>query len=187
MEEGAMPRDRIAMLGDSLTEYNVWTSIDPEAEVINFGLSGDTTGGMKYRLGRVVLANPDLIILQAGINDLSQGREPSEIVEGHQTIWKSLSDKLPKLKILVCSLAPLNERMFGWPTATLRNARVLRTNELLCEAAKKAGWDWLDLYGPLSDESGSLPERFTDDGVHLTAPAYEVWVETLRKWLADRG
>lgn len=181
-----MGPERIVMLGDSLTEFNKWDAIDPEAEVINHGLSGDTTGGMVYRLGRVALARPDLVIIQAGINDLSQGRDPLEIAAGHKRIWASLAEKAPQAKILVCSLAPLKEDKFGWPAGTLTNKGVRRANEALEAAAKEAGLMWLDLYGPLSDETGSLPDHFTDDGVHLTAPAYEVWVAVLAAWLAGR-
>lgn len=179
-----MGPERIVMLGDSLTEFNRWSEIDPEAEVINHGLSGDTTGGVIYRLNRVALANPDLIILQIGINDISQGRDPADVVAGHKRIWAALLEKLPKVKILVCSLAPLNERMFAWATTTLLNSRVIRTNQLLKQAVDEAGLKWLDLYGPMSDESGSLPNHMTEDGVHLTAPAYEVWTAALKTWLA---
>jgi lysophospholipase L1-like esterase len=182
-----MGPDRIVMLGDSLTEFNRWDRIDPDSEVLNHGLSGDTTAAMPYRLGRVGLARPDLIILQAGINDLSQGREPAEIVQSHRRIWSALSEKAPKAKLLVCSLAPLHEGKFGWPSSTLTNERVRRTNELLYEAVNEAGLMWLDLYGPLGGEEGSLSDAMTQDGVHLTAPAYELWGAVLSGWLAARA
>ena len=179
--------ERIVMLGDSLTEYNVWNGIEPEAEVINHGLSGDTTGGLIYRLGRVALARPDLIVLQIGINDLSQGRDPEEIVAGHRRVWAALAEKAPASKLLVCSLAPVEEDIFGWPTMTLSNKRVLKTNELLEAAVREAGLDWLDLYGPLSAAAETATGRLTQDGVHLTGLAYAVWTAVLRAWLESRG
>jgi lysophospholipase L1-like esterase len=175
---------RIVMLGDSLTEFNRWDGIDPEAEVINLGLSGDTVAAMPYRLGRVALAKPDLIILQAGINDLSQGRPPEEIVEGHGRLWVSIHCLLPKASLLVCSLAPLEEGKFGWPTTTLSNSRVRQTNERLAQAAREAALQHLDLFEPLS--AAGRAGELTQDGVHLTAPAYEVWMAVLKVWLADR-
>jgi lysophospholipase L1-like esterase len=177
----------IAMLGDSLTEFNRWDDVDPDSEVVNFGLSGDTTGGLIYRLNRVALARPNLILLQVGINDLSQGRSPLEIVAGHERIWAALAAKVPGAALVVCSLAPLKEDKFGWSTGTLRNDRVREANALLAEAARRASLEYLDLYGPLSGPDGALPDRMTDDGVHLTAPAYEVWTATVKAYLAGRA
>ena len=174
------------MLGDSLTEFNRWDEVDPDAEVVNFGLSGDTTGGLIYRLNRVALAKPSLIFLQVGVNDLSQGRSPLDIVAGHRRIWEALASKIPGARLVVCSLAPLNESMFGWPAGTLRNERVRETNALLAEAVRQAGLEYLDLYGPMAGPDGVLPERMTDDGVHLTAPAYEVWVAAIKDFLAPK-
>jgi lysophospholipase L1-like esterase len=84
-------------------------------------------------------------------------------------------------------LAPLKEDKFGWSTGTLRNDRVRETNALLAEAARRASLEYLDLYGPLSGPDVALPDRMTDDGVHLTAPAYEVWTATVKAFLAGRA
>ncbi|MDR1657968.1 MAG: GDSL-type esterase/lipase family protein [Deltaproteobacteria bacterium] len=174
----------IVMLGDSLTEYNRWDEAAPEAKVINQGLSGDTTGGLFYRLNLTVHNRPDLIFLQIGINDLSQGRTPEEIVAGHRRIWNALAERAPQAQLVVCSLAPISDEKFNWSSGTISNNRVRATNDLLLEAVRQASLKYLDLYKPLSDESGTLPDEFTDDGVHLAAPAYEVWVATLKSFLA---
>lgn len=72
---------RVICMGDSLTygygvsRAEVWTALISDAlgkvEVINRGISGDTTGGMLARLERDVLSErPDLVILMGGSNDI---------------------------------------------------------------------------------------------------------------------
>ncbi|MDR2442319.1 MAG: GDSL-type esterase/lipase family protein [Deltaproteobacteria bacterium] len=180
-----MDQKVIVMLGDSLTEFNRWDKISNEATVINQGLSGDTTGGLYYRLNLTVHAKPDLIFLQIGINDLSQGRSPEDIASGLKRLCEALVSRLPQARLVVCSLAPVGEDKFSWNTTTLTNAMVKATNELIEAYAQQMGLYYLDLYGPLSDETGNLPDEFTDDGVHLAAPAYEVWQATLVRYLAQ--
>jgi lysophospholipase L1-like esterase len=171
------------MLGDSLTEYNIWDGLDPQAKIINLGLSGDTGMGVLFRLNRVFQSQPDLVFLQVGINDLSQGRKPQEIVSTSERIWAGIKNYCPEAKIIVCSLAPVLEEKFCWDTEVLRNSRIRQTNSLLAQKALEAKLDYIDLYAPLADQEQKLPDNFTDDGVHLTAAAYEVWMLTLQKYL----
>ncbi|MDR1085405.1 MAG: GDSL-type esterase/lipase family protein [Deltaproteobacteria bacterium] len=181
-----MPEEQtIVMLGDSLTEFNVWDSLAPKARIVNLGLSGDTTMGIFFRLNLVVHQKPDLVFLQAGINDLSQGRTPLEVSENHEKIWQSLLSRVPWAKLLVCSLAPVREEKFCWDTEVLKNSRVRQANDLLIRKAQAHNLDYIDLYKALSDNNNELPDRFTDDGVHLTAAAYEVWLATLKNFLVN--
>ncbi|MDR0547973.1 MAG: GDSL-type esterase/lipase family protein [Deltaproteobacteria bacterium] len=173
----------IVTLGDSLTEGSRWDELDTTAKVINFGLSGDTALGLYFRLNRVALAKPSLIFLQIGINDLSQGREPEELVKAHRRIWETLAGNCPLAQLVVCSLAPVRESKFLWVAQYLTNARVRETNDLLVAAAREARLNYVDLYEPLADPNRELYDRFTTDGVHLTPAAYEVWLKTLKDFL----
>jgi acyl-CoA thioesterase-1 len=82
---------RLAALGDSLTAG--WglppsESFTAELErslaakgldvrVVNFGISGDTTAGGVARVGAVVAAKPDGVILELGANDALRGFDPA--------------------------------------------------------------------------------------------------------------
>ena len=74
----------VLALGDSLTEGLGVKQVDnypsilekllPEnIQVINAGLSGETSSGLKSRLNWVLTQNPDLIILNIGANDAMRG------------------------------------------------------------------------------------------------------------------
>jgi len=49
------------------------------AQVVNAGVSGDTTAGGLARLDAALAAKPDLIILELGANDMLRGVEPATV------------------------------------------------------------------------------------------------------------
>jgi lysophospholipase L1-like esterase len=174
------------MLGDSLTEFWNWAPLNPKALVLNFGVSGDTTMGAWARLGEVLEVKPDKIFVQIGINDLSQGRSPLEVSLGHARIWGEIRNILGCGSILiVCSLTPLREDKFDWPSPNLNNERVKQTNSLLKKAADLEKRTFVDLFSLISDDTGQLREDMSLDGAHLSAKAYGVWLEALRPYATN--
>lgn len=87
---------RIAALGDSITygygvcRKDVWTALLQEKmghEVMNFGISGDTTAGMLARFNAHVLPEkPQVLILIGGSNDLLMGLDPVHASANLKTI-----------------------------------------------------------------------------------------------------
>jgi acyl-CoA thioesterase-1 len=90
---GAAGPVRIVALGDSLThgyglppdqafpaQLDVWLAAHgaPEAEVINAGVSGDTTAGGRARLAWSLADGADALIVALGGNDLLRGIDPAE-------------------------------------------------------------------------------------------------------------
>ena len=46
------PKGRIAMVGDSLTEFAPWSGMFPDEDIANYGISGDTVDGVLARARR---------------------------------------------------------------------------------------------------------------------------------------
>ncbi|MDR2302326.1 MAG: GDSL-type esterase/lipase family protein [Deltaproteobacteria bacterium] len=189
--------DKIVLLGDSLTEYWNWSELTNKLQVVNQGIGGDTSMGLLSRVGYAADLRPKVISLQVGINDLSQGLEPSEIADNHLLIWKEINKKTPQTHLIVSSLMPIRLDRLGWASDTLHNGRVRKTNEILKANYLKVkngqagdlrferGLSWLDLYSLCADLEGELPAHMTDDGVHLTWSAYWTWTEALKRHLAS--
>ena len=76
---------KIICLGDShtyglgISRSDIWTKVSGGmlgAEIINKGISGDTTGGMLSRLDKDVFSlKPDAVFLMGGTNDLIAGAD----------------------------------------------------------------------------------------------------------------
>ncbi|WP_226886935.1 arylesterase [Nisaea nitritireducens] len=81
------------------------TGID--AEVVNAGVSGDTSAGGRARLDWALASNPHAVILELGANDGLRGLEPAETRRNLDAILTALDEKgLPVL--LAGMLAPPN-------------------------------------------------------------------------------
>lgn len=85
---------RIVFLGDSVTEgYGVsdstcWVAAMP-GDIINHGISGDTTAGMLRRfIPHVIREHPDYVVIMGGINDLSEGRSLQSVKQNLQTMYE---------------------------------------------------------------------------------------------------
>lgn len=76
---------KIVCLGDShtyglgISRSDIWTrlaAMELNADIINKGVSGDTTGGMLSRLEKdVFLEKPDAVFIMGGTNDLIAGAD----------------------------------------------------------------------------------------------------------------
>lgn len=175
-------RPRVIFLGDSLTAGGPWAAALPEIEAVNLGVSGDTTAMILARLDQVVEARPEIIFLQAGINDFGRRESERIILDNHRAIWRRLQEELPGLRLVLVSLLPVSERRYpGW------NGRIRDFNRQLRAEAEKQGLTFIDLQDRLVDKDGQLSPDFSPDGLHLTIPGYGPWVMAVKSELAEKN
>ena len=120
-EAAAAPPVKILVLGDSLSAgYNLPTdqSFPSQLEkalragglhvdVINAGVSGDTSAGGRARLEWALKAKPDVAILELGANDGLRGLDPAQTFANLDAIVTRL--KRDDIRVLVAGmLAPPN-------------------------------------------------------------------------------
>jgi len=163
----------VVMLGDSLTQRGEWWELLGRP-VANRGISSDTVADVAARLDDVVALEPKVLFLLVGANDLRLGATPEALAARHAELVAALRRRVPHARVVVESLLPIR----GEPAGGRTGAAIRRANELLRPDA-----DWLDLHAKLADASGQLDERYSFDGVHLTAAGYRVWAEALRPYL----
>jgi len=179
----------VVLLGDSITEGFEVAKYFPGRRVLNRGIGADVVGnampaddprGVLQRLNESVFdcAATDVFIL-IGINDLNTGRTVESMEVGYRELLKRIRERLPAVNIHVQSVLPTRG-----PHAK-QNAPVLAFNEKLKKLAEEFACGWIDLHRLMRDEKGELKAEFTNDGLHLTEPAYRLWrAEVLRalKW-----
>lgn len=170
----------VLMLGDSLTEGNVWGRAFPACRVVNLGLGGDTCAGVWGRLDEAAAAEPDLIFLMIGTNDFLKGFSAEEILEGHRRIWTELGQKLSRARLHVQSVPPYMEEALPGLSP---NLDIMAVNRLLADEADKRALPFIDVFSALADVDRQLPAEYTSDGVHLTSPAYRLWEDLLRPFI----
>ena len=169
----------IVALGDSLMagwglEYGDSLPVQLEAwlneaglsvEVVNAGVSGDTTAGGIARLDWVLGNGPDLVIVELGANDALRGLDPATTRANLDSILVQLKERRVKI-LLAGMLAPPN----------LGDEYAEAFNSIYPELADKHG---VMLYPFILDGVAAKPELNQDDGMHPNARGVAVIVERL--------
>jgi acyl-CoA thioesterase-1 len=75
-----------------------------DANVINAGLSGDTTAGGLMRIDRLLNQPIDIFVLELGINDAIRGISPQISLKNLQAIVDKVKAKHPKVKLVLLGM-----------------------------------------------------------------------------------
>ena len=73
----------IVFLGDSLSDGAEWSELFSRQDILNRGISGDTSTGVLDRLDEVVRHQPKKIFLLIGINDIARDISPEQNMPQH--------------------------------------------------------------------------------------------------------
>ncbi len=146
----------------------------------NLCVSGATSADVLNRqLERGVAADPNLVTLGIGINDIGHGLEVEEFAENYDAILKRLKEGT-QATIVVSNLPDISSAP-RIPT-TLRSEyqqRIILFNRKLEEIANRHGVVIFDVFGITHEQLARHPEYFSADGFHPSDPGYELWAEQM--------
>jgi hypothetical protein len=80
------PKGQIAMVGDSLTEFAPWSGMFPDADIANYGISGDTVDGVVARVPTILASHAKKVFVMIGINNLRKGQSVSSIIPTYRKL-----------------------------------------------------------------------------------------------------
>jgi (4-O-methyl)-D-glucuronate---lignin esterase len=181
----------VLFMGDSITD--AWRNRPPNGgqevqqkyfghlKVANFGIAGDTTQGVLWRLqnGEGEGFKPKAIMLMIGTNNTSRN-SPPEIAEGIEAVVAELRKDFPEARILLLAV---------FPRSTPGNPLRGKIDEINARIAKLNDLDhifYLDIGGKFLDADGKfLPGVFRADNLHPVAKGYEIWAEAVKEPLAN--
>ncbi|MFY9781082.1 MAG: GDSL-type esterase/lipase family protein [Candidatus Baltobacteraceae bacterium] len=181
----AAPRlGEIAFIGDSLTEgweaagIEVWESRFAQRGAVNFGVGGDLTGDVLWRVehGELDGLALRLIVLLVGTNDLGSGLSPAATFRGIAATVRALAARFPEAHVLLLGILP---RGSGGPLSPMRRSVAAVNASLTClDDGKRV--HFLDIGGAFLEPGGAVrPEMFEADKVHLAAPGYRAWADAM--------
>lgn len=166
--------DSIVLLGDSITAEGQWDRLLPDRPVVNEGHPGFTTAQLVPVAERVAAADPAVVIILTGTNDIRDGHPPTWTRERLEVLVDRLEDG-SQATIVVQTVLPRADR----------SAAVRQVNVEVRELAEQRGLGLLDLYETFDDGTGALRDHETYDGLHLTEDGYRRWANELEAVLAD--
>jgi len=171
----------VVMLGDSETALCEWQELLSDSlTVLNRGISGDYMDGVFARLDEVLRHKPLKIFLLIGVNDLFYGNKPEAIEARYREIVRKIRRESPNSELILQSILPVNSEVRSLPAS---NAEIQAMNMRITQIAKDYALPYIDLYGPLTDASGNLSVKFTDDGIHLNGLGYFAWKHQIESYM----
>jgi lysophospholipase L1-like esterase len=112
-------RNPVVFLGDSIIYFwgdtgrvdqgsQWWNGLFAPVGAANFGISGDQTGNVLWRIQNGELAGrPRVVVLEVGINNLFTGQTPAETVAGITAVVRAIHAASPQTQVLLLGILPV--------------------------------------------------------------------------------
>ena len=168
--------------GDSITDgwqgkgRAVWTARYEKLNAFDFGISGDKTEQVLWRLsqGQVDGLHPKLILLMIGTNNLASNTV-QQIAEAIGAIIAEYRKRCPDSVILVQGIFPRGQM----PSDPAR-AKIKGINEIIARLADGKKVVYLDFGDKFLNADGSMSPEIMDDFLHPTPKGYEIWADAIQ-------
>ncbi len=184
----------ILFMGDSITDawrnrgVNVWNQYYAPRHAANFGISGDRTQHVLWRMdhGELDGIHPKVVVLMIGTNNT--GKEDNhktprntvpEVAEGVQAVVNDIRARLPDSKILLLAI---------FPRGTLTDAQrtqVALINTLIAKLDDGKMVKFLDIGSNFLEFDGTLPRSIMPDLLHPNAKGYQIWADAMEPALDE--
>jgi lysophospholipase L1-like esterase len=183
----------ILFMGDSITDFwrnrgsNVWNQFCAPRHAANFGISGDRTQHVLWRMdnGELDGIKPKVVVLMIGTNNTGKERNGQprntipETIEGVQAVVKDLRARLPDSKILLLAI---------FPRGTLddpQREQVALINTVIAKLDDGKMVRYLDIDPKFLEADGTLPRSIMPDLLHPNAHGYQIWADAMNPTLDE--
>ncbi len=186
----------IVFLGNSLTQGGKWDELFPEIQaelekrggaIRNRGIIGDTADGIYDRLDEIVEGKPFKLFFLTGANDISHNLSADTIAARIEKVVERVQRESPDTKIYLQSVFPFNESFKRYKALNGKTHVVCEVNEILKEMCRRRGVEYLDIHDLFAEKGNRevMRAEISPDGLHLNSKGYEIWVEAIRKYVAE--
>jgi lysophospholipase L1-like esterase len=177
----------IIFIGDSITEgwlgpgRAVWDKYYAPRHALDFGVGGDKTQNVLWRLNNMDIQNlkPKVAVVMIGTNNLTNN--PHEIADGVKAVLANAQEAFPGVKIILVSITP-NERA---------QDKMMQADSLIKSLADNSTVFYLDLVPLMPEVTTTSPDGQTDknwkglshDHLHPDAIGYQIWADAMEPLL----
>ncbi|XP_051520971.1 platelet-activating factor acetylhydrolase IB subunit alpha2-like [Myxocyprinus asiaticus] len=171
-------------IGDSMIhlmqQHEVWKDLFSPLHALNFGLAGDTTCNVLWRIQNGELQNiqPKVVVLWVGTNNLQHTAE--QVAGGVMAITEFIMSQLPHAKIIILGLLPRGEYQNPLREKNAEVNVLLRSHVSLLDHVH-----FLDLSSEFIQSDGSISKQDMFDFLHLTAAGYQTLAKPLYNLLLE--
>jgi N-acetylglucosamine-6-sulfatase len=171
----------LLFVGDSITDgwrnagQPVWDQHFAPLKPANFGIGGDTTQGVLWRMqnGELDGYKAKLIVLMLGTNNIN--RNPNdEIVDGDRLIVEEFKKRQPQAKVLILGIFPR-----GVQATDPYRASIKDINSKLMKLADNKQVFFMDIGDKFLASDGTLTPEIMPDGLHPNLRGYRIWADAI--------
>ena len=181
----------VVFFGDSITEgwgnNAPWKKHFEPIKSVNFGIGGDTTQNVLWRItnGELDGITPKVFVVMIGTNNFGlHNDKPADVANGVKAIVETLEKKAPAAKVLLLGVFPR-----GHKSDNHFRKLITPLNEEISKLQDGKKVVYKDIKDAFLDKDGNLPKELMPDFLHLSEKGYFVWAEaiepTVKKMLAD--
>ena len=179
----------LLFVGDSITDWwrqpqrglPEWEKSFAPLKGANFGIAGDTTQGVLWRMqnGELEGFKAKLIVLMLGTNNIN--RNPNaEIAEGDRLIVQEFRKRQPQAKVLILGVFPR-----GADPANPFRPAIKEINGRLAQLADGKDVFYMDIGDKFLEPNGTLSTEIMPDGLHPNLKGYGIWAAAIKDKVAE--
>ena len=171
----------LLFVGDSITDgwrnagQTLWDQYFAPYKAANFGIGGDTTQGVLWRMqnGELDTFKAKLIVMMLGTNNIN--RNPNEdIVEGDRLIIEEFKKRQPQAKVLLLGIFPRAREATDPYRASIKDI-----NSKLARLADNKQVFYMDIGEKFLTPEGALTAEIMPDALHPNFRGYRIWAEAI--------
>jgi len=171
----------LVFVGDSITDgwrnggQPWWDQYWAPYKPANFGIGGDTTQGVLWRMqnGELDGYKAKLIVMMLGTNNIN--RNPNdEIVDGDRLIIEEYRKRQPQAKVLLLGIFPRAQQASDPYRASIKDI-----NGKLAKLADNKNVFFMDIGEKFLTPDGTLTQEIMPDGLHPNLRGYKIWAEAI--------
>ncbi|MEO6787345.1 MAG: GDSL-type esterase/lipase family protein, partial [Chthoniobacteraceae bacterium] len=166
----------VVFFGDSITQgWDTLAKDFPNLHVVNRGISGDTSRGLRYRVKEDVLdLHPRAVSLLIGTNDLALGGTPAHVIDNIRAIVAELQKQNRNTRIVLNLVMPRGPKPGVFPE------KIRALNALIGDFAKKDPRIAVcDTWSIFDDGNGICKKEEFRDMLHPNKVGYAKWKAAL--------
>lgn len=184
----------VLFLGDSITDgwrgfnpknksggKNVWEKSFAPLKAANFGIGGDRTEHVLWRIqnGELDGITPKVAVLMIGTNNTG-ANSAEQIADGVTAIVETIHKKSSNTQVLLLAVFPR-----GKAIPNPGNSKIIAINKILStKYAQAKNVRYLDI-GEKFMKDSQIPADIMYDYLHLTETGYQIWADAITPTLKE--
>jgi lysophospholipase L1-like esterase len=171
----------LLFVGDSITDgwrgggKSVWDKYFAPLKAANFGISGDRTEHVIWRMrnGELEGIQPKLVVLMIGTNN---GDPAPDVALGIKTIISDIHERHPRTKVLLLGIFPRSEKPDAGRAKNDEVNKLIAKFVTFAETRKVA---YLDIGAKFLAPDQTLPKDIMPDFLHPNEKGYQIWADAI--------